>query len=80
MRHNCAMRTIKASELGSFRYCQRAWWYQLQGKPSENIAALETGTIRHAVHAKGVKSAVLLKWLAIALLILGLVLVFVRVF
>ena len=74
------MRAIKASELGSFRYCQRAWWYQLQGKPSENTVALETGTIRHAVHAKGVKSADLLRWLAIALLLLALVLVFVRVF
>ena len=69
------MRTIKASELGSFRYCQRAWYYQRQGKPSENSAALEAGTAHHISHAIEVKSAVLLKWLAVAMVLIGLALV-----
>ncbi|MGB4595872.1 MAG: hypothetical protein WBI14_08205 [Anaerolineaceae bacterium] len=73
------MRTIKASELGSFRYCRRAWWYQLQGEPSENTAALAAGSARHAGHARGVKSALLLKWLAVALLLVGLVYVLLGV-
>jgi hypothetical protein len=66
------MRTIKASELGSFLYCQRAWWYQRQGEPSENAAALASGTARHASHARGVKLALVLKWLALILFLVGL--------
>lgn len=73
------MRTIKASELGAFLYCRRAWWYQRQGEPSENTAALASGTARHAKHARGVKSAFLLKWLAVALLLVGLVFVLLGV-
>jgi hypothetical protein len=73
------MRTIRASELGSFLYCRRAWWYKQQGEPSENTAALAAGTARHAGHARGVRSATLLKLLAAILLLIGLVFVFLGV-
>lgn len=69
------MRSIKASELGSFLYCKRAWWYQQQGEPSENTQTLDAGSASHATHARVVKSATILKWLAIILLGVGLALI-----
>ena len=46
------MRVIKASELNTFLYCQKAWWYQLQGEPSASQAAMESGTQKHEGHAR----------------------------
>ena len=46
------MRTIRASELGAFQYCQRAWWYRLQGIEPENQAALTLGSDFHRQHGR----------------------------
>jgi CRISPR/Cas system-associated exonuclease Cas4 (RecB family) len=51
------MRIIRASEINSFLYCRRAWWYQAQGIPSMNQAALEEGRVAHQVHARRVRQA-----------------------
>ena len=67
------MRVIKASELNAFLYCQRAWWYQLQGEPSANQAAMDKGTQKHEGHARGVKLIPLLVGLAFLLLITALI-------
>ncbi len=69
------MRTIKASELGSFLYCRRAWFYAQQGEASENTTALTVGSSRHAGHARKVKAAIALKWFSLILLLTGLVLI-----
>ena len=68
------MRKVRASELGSFNYCQRAWWYQQQNMPSENQGAMEAGSREHREHNRGVKLAGFYKWLAVAVLILAIVL------
>ena len=68
------MRKVRASELGSFNYCQRAWWYQQQGMPSENQAAMDAGSHEHREHNRGVKLAVFYKWLAILTLAVAIVL------
>lgn len=68
------MRKISASELGSFNYCQRAWWYQQQGMPSENQAAMDAGSHEHREHNRGVKLAVFYRWLALAVLVVAIVL------
>jgi CRISPR/Cas system-associated exonuclease Cas4 (RecB family) len=55
------MRNFKASEIGSFLYCQRAWWYQSRGIPSENQAELAAGSEYHLEHGKKVIKARLLR-------------------
>mgnify|MGYP000876715773 CR=1 FL=1 len=70
------MRKIRASELGNFLYCQRSWWFDLQGEKSENQAEMDLGTQVHQLHAKAVKQGALLKGLAIALFLLGVLLFF----
>ena len=61
------MRVIKASELGGFLYCERVWWYQLQGVPSANLPAMDAGTQRHQTHARQVKLAPVLLGIAFLL-------------
>ena len=75
------MRTIRASEIGAYVYCRRAWWYQLQGAPSENQNELAGGSAYHRQHGRRVIRAGLLRtagWLllfvALALLAAGLTL------
>lgn len=70
------MRKVRASELGSFNYCQRAWWYQQQNMPSENQEAMDAGSREHREHNRGVKLAVFYRWLALALLVIAIVLAF----
>ena len=65
------MRTLRASELGSFLYCQRAWWYQRQGIAGQNQAELASGTAFHAGHARSTKQALVLKRAALFLIILA---------
>ncbi len=46
------MRTIRASEIGSYLYCQRAWWYQKTGVPSDNQAEMAAGSELHFRHGR----------------------------
>ncbi len=68
------MRTIRASEIGTYLYCQRAWWYQRQGVQSENQAELAGGTELHERHGRTILMAGCLRVLAYALLLASLVL------
>ena len=69
------MRKMSASELGSFNYCQRAWWYQQQGMPSENQTAMDAGSHEHREHNRGVKLAIFYRWLALAVLAVAVILI-----
>ena len=68
------MRTIRASEVGSFLYCQRAWWYRQKDVPSENIAEMAAGTEIHYQHGRTVMMAGCLRTLAVILLLGAVVL------
>ncbi len=72
------MRTLRASELGSFLYCQRAWWYQRQGIAGQNQTELASGNAFHAGHARSAKLALVFRRAALFLIILAAALVAVQ--
>jgi len=69
------MRTIRASEIGAYLYCQRAWWYQKHGEPSENLDELAYGNELHYQHGRAVMANSCLRVIAYLLLLAALILV-----
>lgn len=63
------MRIIRASEIGSYLYCQRSWWYRITGVQPENKQELQAGTEIHYQHGRTVLISFLYR---IAAIILGL--------
>jgi len=44
-------RVIRASEVGQYTYCARAWWLgQIQGLESANVREMAHGEQAHAAH------------------------------
>lgn len=68
------MRPTRASEIGSYLYCRRAWWLRKQGIQSSNQAELSAGTELHRQHGRQVLLSGLLRTLALAFLLAALVL------
>ena len=69
--HRSNLRTIRASEIGTYLYCRRAWWYRKQGVESENQAELASGTELHRQHGRKVIAAGLLRTLGWLLLLIA---------
>ncbi len=70
MSRNRPGRVIRASEIGEYVYCHRAWWLgRVVGVENANRAELEAGIARHQAHGRGVQRASLLGRLAVLLLI-----------
>ncbi|MCD6577335.1 MAG: hypothetical protein J7K66_04890 [Anaerolineaceae bacterium] len=67
-------RTIRASEIGSFIYCRRAWWYQRKKIKPINVGELAAGQIFHQIHINQSRSANLLKAIAWFLVIAAVIL------
>lgn len=67
------MRTIRASEVGSYLYCKRAWWYQLQGIESSNQTEMAGGSAYHQEHGRSMFIASFMRSLAWVLLAVGVV-------
>ena len=65
-------RTVRASEIGSFIYCQRAWWYQRQGFEPINRSELAAGSEFHSAHAGRARSVILMRIIAWALALAAL--------
>lgn len=62
------MPIIRASEIGAYLYCRRAWSYRKQGVESRNQAELAAGTELHRRHGRKAMSAALLRTLGLILL------------
>jgi CRISPR/Cas system-associated exonuclease Cas4 (RecB family) len=72
---------IRASEIGQYAFCSRAWWLgRIKGYRSANLEAMEQGTALHRVHGRSVRQAHLLQRLALALLVLAAVALLAWVF
>lgn len=63
------MKPIRASEIGSYLYCRRAWWYRLNGHASINQAEMAAGTVLHQRHGRQVLLASLLRTAGFILLL-----------
>ncbi len=68
---------LRASEIGTYLYCRRAWWYRKQGVELENRAEIATGTELHRRHGRKVLAAGLLRTLGMILLLVALILLVV---
>ena len=68
------MAVIRSSDIGSYLYCRRAWWYRKQGVESENQAELAAGTELHHKHGRQVLASTLNRTIGLLLLMVALVL------
>jgi hypothetical protein len=71
-------RWIKASELGEYLYCHRAWWYRVQGMETANVQELVRGTSAHEQHGRGNQSVSWQRSLGFILVVAALTLVFIQ--
>jgi CRISPR/Cas system-associated exonuclease Cas4 (RecB family) len=67
-------RTIRASEIGTYLFCKRAWWYQNEGFESENKREMAGGFAYHRQHGKLVFKSIILRTAGWLLFVLALVL------
>ena len=72
---------IRASEIGQYIFCERAWWLsRVQNVPSTNTAELAAGTQAHERHGRNVAQAGRVRQLGVILLTLGIVFFLVTIF
>jgi CRISPR/Cas system-associated exonuclease Cas4 (RecB family) len=67
------MSTIRASEIGTYLYCNRAWYYQRKGYLSENQEDLAAGLQIHQNHTQMVMKSGCLRFVAYSFLISAIV-------
>jgi hypothetical protein len=67
------LRTIRASEIGTYLFCHRAWYFQDQGFESQNQMELAGGSAYHQEHGRQVFVAGFLRGIGILLLLAALV-------
>ncbi len=69
------MAVTRSSDIGSYLYCRRAWWYRKQGIESENKAELAAGTELHQQHGRQVMASTLSRTVGFILLMIAIILV-----
>lgn len=72
MRRDDGRRIIRASEVGTFSYCARAWWLgSVQGRRPDDVRRLQAGQAVHERHGRHVLLSTALMRLAYLLLLLA---------
>ncbi len=67
-------RVLRASEIGEYVFCHRAWWlHRVQGLESKNVAQMQAGTAKHIEHGRAVQRADLLRRFAIILFVVAVI-------
>jgi hypothetical protein len=67
-------RVIRASEIGQYAYCARAWWLgSVEGLPSGHRREMEAGEATHLRHGQGVRRSLGLARVAYVVLLLAVV-------
>ena len=67
------MPIIRSSDIGTYLYCRRSWWYKLQGVESANKAELAAGTELHVKHGRQVLASSISRTIGLVLLMIALV-------
>ncbi len=67
------MHIIRSSDIGTYLYCHRAWWYKKQGVESANQAELAAGTELHVKHGRQVLASTITRNFGLFLLMIALV-------
>lgn len=68
------MKVIRSSDIGSYLFCRRAWWYAQNGEKSDNQAEMLAGTKLHERHGRRVVAAGLTRTVAVILMLVAVVL------
>jgi hypothetical protein len=65
-------RVLRASEIGEYVFCHRAWWlHRFQDIESANVEQMQAGTARHTAHGRAVRRAEVMRRAAFALFVLA---------
>lgn len=67
------MPIIRSSDIGTYLYCRRAWWYKKQGVEFANQSELAAGTELHAKHGRQVLASSITRTVGLVLLMIALV-------
>ena len=68
------MSITRASDIGNYLYCRRAWRYRRDGVESANKIELAAGTELHRQHGRKTLSAIMLRTLGLILLLASILL------
>jgi len=67
------MPIIRSSDIGTYLYCRRAWWYKKQGFESANKSELATGTELHVKHGRQVLASSITRTIGLFLLMIAII-------
>jgi hypothetical protein len=74
-------RIIRASEIGQYDFCAKAWWLgSIEGVQPSNIRELQAGTAAHEQHGRQVQHASQMQMIAIGLVALGVIVLILALF